>query len=347
MRIPRLLSLLLLACLPFAAQALPDGRALYIQHCAACHQFEGSGGIGLPLTAEKFVDYSDDYLFKSIRNGRPGRIMPSFAELSDAQVKAIVRFLRERTGTQDHPYDPKPLKGDPKRGKALYEKHCVACHAKDGMGAGEGTGVTLSRKRSFLVMPAAIANPGFQKSATDAMIRQIVTRGRPASGMPTFGKQLSEAQITDIVAYVRELGRRVPPREPLAADEPVSHIYESPYDFDTTVKNVKEALVGNNFRIFPDRFLEQGLTDEFSVNQRQVGIRFCNFNKLYDMLNIEPRLGVVLPCRVTILERPGGKVLLVVPNLRVVSRWFNNDQLVELWDHMEETFAEILDEVTL
>jgi len=102
-----------------------------------------------------------------------------------------------------------------------------------------------------------------------------------------------------------------------------------------------------SFRIFPDRLLEQGLIDEFSVNTRQVGVRFCNFNELYGMLKIEPRLGVVLPCRITILERKDGQVLLVIPNLRVVSRWFNNDELVGLWDQMEETFAEIIDEVTL
>ena len=105
--------------------------------------------------------------------------------------------------------------------------------------------------------------------------------------------------------------------------------------------------MGNNFRIFPERFLEQGVTDEFEVNRRQVGIRFCNFSALYGMLNIEPRLGVVLPCRVTVMERPDGKVMLVVPNLRVIARWFNNDQLVELWDHMEETFNEIIEEATL
>ena len=40
-------------------------------------------------------------------------------------------------------------------------------------------------------------------------------------------------------------------------------------------------------------------------------------------------------------------MILVVPNLRVVSRWFNNDELVGLWDQMEETFAEIIDEATL
>ena len=65
------------------------------------------------------------------------------------------------------------------------------------------------------------------------------------------------------------------------------------------------------------------------------------------MLKTEPRLGIVLPCRITIMEREDGSVILTVPNLRVVSRWFNNDELVELWDRMEETFVEIVEEATL
>jgi cytochrome c oxidase cbb3-type subunit 3 len=339
--------LFVLGLLVQGVSATPDGKALYLEKCAACHQFAGAGGIGLPLTEQKFRDYSDDYLFKTIRLGRPGRIMPAFQEMSDAQVKAIVSFLRTRTHTKERVYDPSPLKGNATLGKALFEKNCVVCHAENGMGAGKGTGVTLSRERSFLVMPAAIANPGFQKAATDRMIKQIITVGRESSGMPAFGKRFSEKDIEDLVAYVRVLGGKVLDRPKLAKDEPPSHVYESPYDFETTVENVKQTLVGNNFRIFPDRYLEQGIGDEFEVNQRQIGIRFCNFNSLYGMLNIEPRLGVVLPCRVTIMERPDGKVLLVVPNLRVISRWFNNDQLIELWDHMEETFNQIIEEATL
>ncbi len=345
------IKLLLAGLLLFAAgqaTALPDGRALYIQNCNACHQFQGAGGIGLPLNATKFRDYSDDYLFKTIRNGRPGRVMPAFEEISDAQVRAIIAFLRKRTGTKAREYDPAPLHGDPRHGRQLFEKHCQRCHGADGRGTGEGTGVTLSRKRAFLVMPPAIANPGFQAAASDRLIRQVIRVGRPRSGMPSFAKQgLDDKDLADLVAWIRELGKRVPARSHIAADESPSHVVASPYDFDTTVANVKQALVGANFRIFPDRYLEQGLTDEFSVNQRQLGIRFCNFNKLYDMLKIEPRLGVVLPCRITILEQPDGKVLLVVPNLKVVASWFNNDQLLALWKRMEETFNDILDEVTL
>jgi cytochrome c oxidase cbb3-type subunit 3 len=274
--------------------------------------------------------------------------MPAFQRLSDAQVTAIVRFLRQRTGTVEPELAGTPVDGDATRGAVLYAEHCVECHGADGSGEGEGTGVTTSRDRSFLVMPASISNSGFLASASDNMIRRSIAVGRKDSGMPAFGRgKLTDSEIDDVVAYVRAFEERDEAVEPVAADEMPTHVYESPYDFETTVANVKQSLSGANFRIFPDRFLEQGLIDEFSSNKRQVGVRFCNFNLLYGMIKIEPRLGIVLPCRVTIMEQSDGSVILVVPNLRVVSRWFNNDQLTDLWDRMEESFIEIIEEATL
>lgn len=326
----------------------PDGRALYIEHCSACHSMSGQGGIGLPLASEKLAGVSDDYLYSTIRIGRPGRVMPAFQRMSDAQVDAIVGFLRQRSDTVGQTFEEGSVAGDVERGAVVYQEHCTKCHGDDGSGEGKGTGVTASRERSFLVMPASISNPGFLASAPDAMIRRAVAVGRRDSGMPAFGRgKLNEQEIDDVVAYVRSFEEQERDVEPLDEDERPTHVFESPYDFDTTLTNVKAALTGANFRIFPDRLVEQGLIDEFSVNTRQVGVRFCNFNVLYGMLKIEPRLGVVLPCRITIMEREGGEVLLVVPNLRVVSRWFNNDELVGLWDQMEETFTAIIDEVTL
>ena len=344
----RQLLIVFLIGLSLQAMAKPDGRALYQLHCSACHQFEGAGGIGLPLSKEKLDEVSDDYLFKSIRLGRPGRVMPAYREMSDAQVDAIVRYMREHTGSVAKEYDPAPLSGDLAHGAALFEEHCVKCHGDEGTGEGDGTGVTMSRERSFLVMPSSVANSGFLDSVTDRQMHHIISVGREESDMPGYTKKgLTEEDINALVVYVRKLGKEAAGPVPIDPDEPLSHLTESPYDFETTVSNVKAALAGANFRSFPDRFLEQGLIDEFSVNQRQVSIRFCNFAELYGMLKIEPRLGVVLPCRVTILERPGGEVMLVTPNLRVVSRWFNNDELVELWEAMEETFQEIVEEATL
>ena len=65
--------------------------------------------------------------------------------------------------------------GDAAHGHTLYTEHCIKCHGADGSGEGQGTGVTTSRERTFLVMPASISNPGFLASAPDQMIRRVIT----------------------------------------------------------------------------------------------------------------------------------------------------------------------------
>ncbi|WP_456372970.1 c-type cytochrome [Thiolapillus sp.] len=340
------LSILLLSLLSLPLMAAPDGKALYERNCSVCHHFKGEGGIGLPLTAEILSQVSDDYIAKTIRVGRPGRIMPSFNALSDAQVQAIVRYIRSWSGKPGPVFKTTRLQGDSARGKPLFEKHCVRCHGKDGSGEGPGTGVTLSRERSFMVMPAALNNPGFQQSASDAMIHDIVLSGRKVGGMPSFKSKLTDQEVADVVAYVRTLK---PPALHQGMEEwrgKPAYIMESPYDFETTVENVKQALTGANFRIFPPRYLEQGLTDEFSVNTRQISIRFCNFKELYHLLNIDPRLGTVLPCRINVIERDG-KVLVISANVAQLATLFNNQELSEVGVLMEEIILSVMEEATL
>ena len=342
--------MLLIMTLPLGVpvQAAPDGKQLYRQYCESCHQLEGEGGIGLPLSNIKLAHVSNRYLEKTIRLGRPGRIMPSYRELSDAQVKAIISYIRSWSSQQVLSFSEEKIEGDIEKGQEYYKKKCAKCHADDGSGEGKGTGVTTSRERQFMIMPAAINNVGYQESVTDQEIRQIIIADREDSKMPSMLNKLDDQQINDVVAFVRSM-------EPQAAvlaeaqsdsETQLSMVDESPNDFETTIESARQALTGSNFRIFPERFLEQGLIDEFSHNTRQVTIRFCNFKELYNMLNIEPRLGVLLPCRITILERKDGKVLLIAPNMKLIAGWFNNNELSGLAESMESTINAVIEEAT-
>ena len=327
--------------------AAPNGEALYGEHCSACHQDKGKGGIGLPLTRSKLAHVSDDYVLKTIRLGRPGRIMPSFDHLSDAQAKAIVRHIRSWYSEPGMQFSQQPVKGDIEKGKTIYQVHCVKCHGADGSGEGEGTGVTLSRQRNFMIMPPAINNPGFLQAASDAMIKHTIETGREGSIMPAFKSTLDAGEINDVVAYVRTFSAQESKVAQSREKPRAAYVVESPYDFDTTVENIKAALTGANFRIFPPRFVEQGLIDEFSHNTKQVSIRFCNFRELYSMLNIEPRLGTVLPCRITVIEDKSGKVKMVSANVSAIAYWFNNDELIELGEAMEGIIMDVMEEATL
>jgi cytochrome c oxidase cbb3-type subunit 3 len=212
----------------------------------------------------------------------------------------------------------------------------------------------MSRKRSFAVAPPAIVNPGFLASASDPLLVYTILNGRPGTIMPSFAKLgLTDQDAADLIAYMRDQGMQADKR---AADDAevvekgpdaLTHVLESSYDLKTTVENIKRSLKGYNFRSFPDRKLQQGLTDIQQVDARQVALRFCNFNRLYDLLRVEPRLGVVLPCRITVIEGDDGQVRLYAPNMRTVASWFNNRELSNFFVEMDDSLMEILDEATL
>jgi len=72
-------------------------------------------------------------------------------------------------------------------GAALYRAICQACHMPDARGA-HGAGM----------YPALAANPKLASAAYPAL---TVLQGR--RGMPAFGDSLSDAQVAEVVNYVR------------------------------------------------------------------------------------------------------------------------------------------------
>ncbi|MDA3868756.1 MAG: c-type cytochrome, partial [Gammaproteobacteria bacterium] len=129
----KITTLVFLLIMSGVAVAAPDGKSLFSKHCSACHGTRGQGGVGVPLSLPSFINsVSDEYLKKTMRHGRPGRIMPAFASLSDAQVKMITVHMRSWTDAPAVEYDPTPVKGDKQHGKVLFAQHCAQCHGEEG-----------------------------------------------------------------------------------------------------------------------------------------------------------------------------------------------------------------------
>lgn len=346
MRIRNLLSLLvvLFATEPAAA---PDGRALYVQHCAACHGLDGRGGVGVPLSLPDFLATVDDrYLFQSIRLGRPGRTMPAFQTLSDAQIDAIVHHIRswEPDGLKTS-IVAGPVKGDPHNGKKIYDKRCAECHGMNGEG-GKGTGVTFSRPRDHSIIAPALNNSGFLESASDQVIKATLVRGRmgtPMAALPDKG--YSDQEINDIVSYVRLFEERPIVWHREIGNDPTLEM-ESSYSLEETVENIKRAAVGKNFRVIRVQTLEHGLFPEEQESNKQVIVYFCNFSFINKALGMDPRVGLFLPCRITAVEKDG-VVKLTAINPIYLARLYNNNGLDEMCQEMFMLYQEIMEEATL
>ncbi len=344
------LAFLLVLLFSVSANGAPEGDRLYATHCSSCHGMDGKGGVGVPLALASFLNsVSDQYLQKTIRYGRPGRIMPAFENLSDAQLGAIVKHVRGWSGKPGPVENDVTIKGDIEHGKELYKNYCSHCHGADASG-GKGTGVTFSRKRDLPIIAPGLNNAGFLASASDTMIRDTITFGRegtPMTSMLVAG--MSEQDINDTVAYIRSLEKSAAKLKQALndyGDEPPVITVDSPYGLEETIENLKQAITDQNYTLIRTDFLEHGLVEEGKENKKQVVLHFCNFGFLFEALAIDPRVGMFLPCRVTIMEKDG-KVSISTINPRRLSKLFNNHELDESCVEMYEVYSSLLEDATL
>jgi cytochrome c6 len=81
-------------------------------------------------------------------------------------------------------------------GEKVYKAKCATCHGADGAGATPAGKATKARDfRSDDV-----------KKETDEDWTQIVVKGK--SKMPAYDKRLTDAEIKDVVAYIRTLSSK-------------------------------------------------------------------------------------------------------------------------------------------
>jgi len=82
----------------------------------------------------------------------------------------------------------------------LYKKSCSSCHGPQGKGDGPA---------GKLLKPPAGDFSSVLKPMTDADIAKIIKDGGKAVGkaaaMPAFGGKLSDAQMQDLVRYIKKL----------------------------------------------------------------------------------------------------------------------------------------------
>ncbi|MHB8166888.1 MAG: c-type cytochrome, partial [Sulfuricella sp.] len=272
--------------------------------------------------------------------------MPA-SELSDADIDAIVHHIRSWNKAPAPQFSATPVKGNAEHGRALYAKQCATCHGVNGEG-GEGTGVTFSRPRDQQIMAPALNNPGFLAAASDAMIKETLLKGRHGTPMSHFlGKKSKQKDINDVVSFIRGFEKTPKVKSPVVLEtEQAVLTVDSPYDLKATIENVKRAVVSHNFIFVREQRLSSGLVPEGQEDPRQHIIYFCNFSLLNTALATDPRVGLFLPCRITVVEQ-NGKVRMMAVNPKRLSKIFNNTELNTLCDEMTKHYLAIMEEAAI
>lgn len=98
-----------------------------------------------------------------------------------------------------------PLSYELRLGKDVYKHYCMLCHGESGAGDGFNAFNLDPHPRDY-------SDPAFQKKKTDAELADAIRRGGAGVGlsplMPPWGHTLTDAQINQVVLYLRTLERK-------------------------------------------------------------------------------------------------------------------------------------------
>lgn len=219
------------------AQA-PDGKAVFLVNCAACHRATGQGGGPYPpLAGNPDVNRVDSAgLIETVLNGRTGPItvngtqyggnMPSWrSQLSNAEIAAVLTYVRTAWNNNAPAVSEDQVAAarapEALSGAALFAAKCSTCHQTSGQGTD--------------VYPPLAGNSVVTAADPSAMIAVIVNgrtgplavNGKTFNGqMPTWKGQLTNADIASVATYVRSAwdnnASPVTEQEVAAAGSPVS-----------------------------------------------------------------------------------------------------------------------------
>ena len=91
------------------------------------------------------------------------------------------------------------------RGKNVYDAHCVECHGESGRGDGSSAAYLTPHPRDFTTAKYKIRSTESGSVPTDGDLTQSVRQGLYGTAMPAWDRILSDAEIADVVAYIKGL----------------------------------------------------------------------------------------------------------------------------------------------
>lgn len=179
-----------------------EGRAHYIASCARCHGVDGGGGEGPPLARARLTRAPDDAaLARIIRVGILGTGMSGSWWLSEGETEQVIRYVRSLAPSG--PDDIESLRGDPSRGRELFESEgCDRCHTVGGFGTGRGPDLTSvgarrgpAHLRQAILDPAAALPRGLTAMPSD-FVDYLIVRVVDAEGTQMRGMRMNEDSYT-------------------------------------------------------------------------------------------------------------------------------------------------------
>jgi cytochrome c oxidase cbb3-type subunit 3 len=176
-----------------------EGSQRFMEYCAGCHGADGKAGgkvVSLATTLS-VMTRSDAELTRIVHDGTIEG-MPPFAQIGDANISAVVHYLRIIEGK------PAPavtaaeavVTGDVNAGRALYfgKAKCSTCHMLNGNGgfiASDLTAYGLGRPADAILQ--AITTPGTPPAPSSRVVSVTTRTGLKLTGVLRYEDNFSLA----------------------------------------------------------------------------------------------------------------------------------------------------------
>ncbi len=115
-------------------------------------------------------------------------------------------------------------------GRTLYQARCARCHDADGRG--ENLHETNPQAPDF-------TNPRWHQSRSTGTLVVSILDGK-GTQMPAFGGRLTDAQVRDIVAYLRSFARISPTTAEVSPDDFEARFTELEQEFERLRQQIEE-----------------------------------------------------------------------------------------------------------
>ena len=216
------------------------GFNLYNSNCITCH---GANGDSIPTVNLRSGQFrraaTDSDLNRLIQTGIPGTAMPP-GRFSTGELAGLVAYIRSM-----REFDSRPMRGDPTRGRVLFEEKgtCMNCHRVNGRGSRVGPDLSdIGAIRAPDALEQSLIDPTKSMLPINRSVRAVTRDGKAITGrrlnedtytvqlidanerlvslvkadlreytvlktsaMPSYKDKLTSVELDDVVAYLRTL----------------------------------------------------------------------------------------------------------------------------------------------
>jgi cytochrome c oxidase cbb3-type subunit III len=196
------------------------GRQAFESICASCHGLDGRGGERGPDIASRadVLRLTDRDILQVLRDGIPSAGMPAFGSLGNAELSALLVYVRTLQGKGSTVAIP----GDPQKGQRLFfgAARCSECHMVQGRGGFLSSDLSVyAAKLASAEIHSAITKPGGDSPEHRTLVTATLRDGRVLEGIArnedNFSLQLQSVEGTFHFLQKFEITKLEPHAQPL------------------------------------------------------------------------------------------------------------------------------------